>query len=85
MPTFKNSIRRTVAEALVYKGSAKFYAPGCVNAAGKLRQKWEATAGIKFTKSGWSLDLSRTVYFDLTFVDISKRDGVDVQFRTERS
>ena len=24
--------------------------PGFVNAAGKLRQKWYATAGIKFTK-----------------------------------
>ena len=26
--------------------------PGCKNAAGKLRQKWKATAGTKFTKPG---------------------------------
>ena len=27
-------------------------APDCVNAAGKLRQKWKAATGIKFTKPG---------------------------------
>ena len=29
---------------------AKVDAPGCVNAAGKVRQKWFATAGANFTK-----------------------------------
>ena len=35
--------------------SAKRWAPGCVNAAGKLRQKWLATAGTKSTKHGTHL------------------------------
>ena len=34
--------------------SAKRLHPGCVNAAGNLRQKRQATAGTKFTKSGGS-------------------------------
>ena len=37
------------------QGSAKRWAPGCVNAAGKARQKWQATAATKFTKPGDSL------------------------------
>ena len=32
------------------KGSAKRGSPGCVNAASKSREKWLATAAIKFTK-----------------------------------
>ena len=31
---------------------AKIDAPGCVNAAGKLRQEWLVTAGTTFTKPG---------------------------------
>ena len=34
---------------------AKRLWPGCVNAAGKLRQKWKATAETKFSKPGQSL------------------------------
>ena len=34
------------------QGSAKRWTPGCVNAAGKARQKWQARAGTKFTKPG---------------------------------
>ena len=37
------------------QGLAKRWSPGCVNAAGKARQKWEATAANKFTKPGHSL------------------------------
>ena len=36
----------------VIQGSAKWWAPGCVNAAGKARQKWQARTGTKFTKPG---------------------------------
>ena len=32
------------------QGSTNRWAPGCVDAAGKLRQKWWARAGTKFTK-----------------------------------
>ena len=31
---------------------AQRWSPDCVNAAGKARQKWEATAGTNFNKSG---------------------------------
>ena len=34
------------------QGSAKRWTPGCVNAAGEARQKWQATAGTKVTKPG---------------------------------
>ena len=34
------------------QGSAKSHVSGCVNAAGKVRQKWQATAATKFTKPG---------------------------------
>ena len=34
------------------QGSTNRRAPGCVNAAGKLRQKWKARARTKFTKPG---------------------------------
>ena len=40
-----------VAAAAV-QGSTNRRAPGCVNAAGNLRQKWQARAGTKFTKPG---------------------------------
>ena len=33
------------------QGSAKRCSPGYVNAAGKAGQKWQATAGTKFTKT----------------------------------
>ena len=36
----------------VLHGSAKMWTPGCVNAAGKPRQKWLAKAVTKFTKPG---------------------------------
>ena len=35
-----------------YRGRLKGLLPGFVNASGKARQKWEATAGTKFTKPG---------------------------------
>ena len=35
--------------AIAPQRSAKADAPGCVNGAGKLRQKWKAKAGTKFT------------------------------------
>ena len=38
--------------AAVGQGSAKRMALGCVNAAGKARQKWYATAETKFIKPG---------------------------------
>ena len=34
----------------MYGAGAKKWAPGCENISGKLRQKWQATAGTKFTK-----------------------------------
>ena len=34
------------------QGSAKRLWPGCVNAPGKMRQRWQATAGTKFIKLG---------------------------------
>ena len=34
------------------QGSAKRWSPGCVNTAGKARQKWLARAETKFTKPG---------------------------------
>ena len=37
------------------RGLANRLWPGCMNAAGKLRQKWDATEGTKFTKPGPSL------------------------------
>ena len=37
---------------LKVQGTSKRPFPGCENASGKLRQKWEATAGTKFTKPG---------------------------------
>ena len=35
---------------------------GCENAAGKLRQKWQATAGPKFTKAGNGLTVEPCKY-----------------------
>ena len=40
---------------LPVQGLAKRRARGCVNAACKVRQKWQATAATKFTKPGRSL------------------------------
>ena len=40
---------------LSLQGSAERPRPGCVNAAGKLRQEWQATALTKFTKPGRGL------------------------------
>ena len=37
---------------LKVRGSAERWSPGCVNAAGRARQKWQATAGTNFTKPG---------------------------------
>ena len=45
------------ATAFAVQGSSIRRAPGCENAAGKLRQKWQATAGTKFTKPGACLIL----------------------------
>ena len=36
----------------IVQGSAKKWSPGCMNAAGKARQKWYAKAVTKFTKPG---------------------------------
>ena len=38
----------------VIQGLAKRWSPGCVNSAGKARQKWQATAGTEFTNPGRS-------------------------------
>ena len=40
---------------LTLKGSAKRWSLGCVNAAGRLIQKWLARAGTKFTKPDGSI------------------------------
>ena len=36
------------------QGLAKMWSPGCVNAAGKARQTWKATAATEFTKPPFS-------------------------------
>ena len=57
--------------------SAKRLWPGCMNAAGKLRQKWQATAGTKFTKPGWSLSaepFSRSVMSQMQTEMAQNRD-----------
>ena len=43
------------------QGSAKRWSPGCVNAAGKARQKWQATAATIFTKPAVLIGIASTV------------------------
>ena len=46
------------------QGSAMRWSPGCVNAADKARQKWQAWAGTKFTKPGDRLLAEPFTYHD---------------------
>ena len=47
------SLPRSISQSpFSMQGSAKRWAPGCVNAAGKARRKWQATAATIFTKLG---------------------------------
>ena len=50
--TISSTFRGSILMVKALHGSTIRPFRGCENAAGKLRQKWQATAGPKFTKPG---------------------------------